>query len=344
MPMISPTPGDVHVNGTLTNLSLAYMQNEANFVADKVFPNVPVTKQSDIYWIWPRDAWNRDEMKHRAPGAETAGTNFELAQAPYYAPVQGIHHDIPDQVMSNADNPLAYDTAATNLVSRKALIRRETSFINNYFNIGVWTLGSIGGTARSANYNPADASSANANRTLLYWSNAAATPIEDMRRGATYVQLRSGGFRPNKLVLERPVADVLFDHPSIVARINNGQTPNGPAKANKDTLAALLELDEVLVMEAVVNTAKEGLTESNGWFGGGKSAMLVYAPSSPSLMTPSAGYTFSWTGYLGATTNGTRVKRFYLDKEASTRVEAETAFDQKLTGTDLAFFYSNIIQ
>ena len=145
MPMISPTPGDVHVNGTLTNLSLAYQQAESNFVADRVFPNVPVTKQSDIYWVWPRDAWNRDEMKHRAPGAESAGTNFEVAQAPYYAPVQAIHHDIPDQVMANADNPLAYDTAATNLVSRKALIRRETSFITNYFVLSKWTLGSIGG-------------------------------------------------------------------------------------------------------------------------------------------------------------------------------------------------------
>ena len=78
MPMISPTPGDVHVNGTLTNLSLAYQQAESNFVADRVFPNVPVTKQSDIYWVWPRDAWNRDEMKHRAPGAESAGGGFDM--------------------------------------------------------------------------------------------------------------------------------------------------------------------------------------------------------------------------------------------------------------------------
>lgn len=343
MPMISPTPGDVHVNGTLTNLSLAYMQSEANFVADRVFPNVPVTKQSDIYWVWPRDAWNRDEMKHRAPGAESAGTNFEVAQAPYYAPVQAIHHDIPDQVMANADNPLAYDTAATNLVSRKALIRRETSWINNYFQLTKWTLGSIGGSARSGAYNPADASSANANRTLLYWNNAAATPIEDMRRAMTYVQLRSGGFRPNKLTLARPVADVLFDHPSIIARVNNGQIPGGPAGVNAQSIAAILGLDEVLVMDGIVNAAKEGLAESNNFFGG-KSALLTYSPTAPTLMTPSAGYTFSWTGYLGMTTNGTRIKRFYLSKEASTRVEAEVAFDQKLTGTDLGFFFENIIQ
>jgi hypothetical protein len=339
MPMISPTPGDVHVNGTLTNLSLAYVQAETNFVADRVFPNVPVTKQSDIYWVWPRDAWNRDEMKPRAPGAESAGTNFEISRAPYYAEVQAIHHDIPDQVMANADNPLAYDSAATNLVTRKALIRRETSWINRYFQASRWTLGAQGGGARSANYDPSDVN----NNTVLYWSNAASTPIEDMRRAMTFVQLRSGGFRPNKLTLARPVADVLFDHPGIIARVNNGSIPGAPAGANAQTLAALLGLDEVLVMDGIVNAAKEGLTESNQFFGG-KSALLTYSPAAPTLMTPSAGYTFSWTGYLGMTPNGSRIKRFYLSKEASTRVEAEVAFDQKLTGTDLGFFFSNIIQ
>lgn len=339
MPMISPTPGDLHVNGALTNLSLAYMQNQANFVADRVFPNVPVSKQSDIYWVWPRDAWNRDEMKVRAPGAESAGTNFEVSRAPYYAEVQAIHHDIPDQVMANADNPLAYDNAATELVTRKALIRREASWIANYFTTGKWTLGAVGGNARSANFDPSDGAS----NTLLYWSDAAATPIEDMRRAMTFVQLRSGGFRPNKLTLARPVADVLFDHPSVIARVNNGQVPGSAAGANAQTFAALLGLDEVLIMDGIVNAAKEGLVESNQFFGG-KSALLTYSPAAPTLMTPSAGYTFSWTGYLGMTQNGTRVKRFYLSKEASTRVEAEVAYDQRLTGTDLGFFFSNIIR
>src|SRR4051812_20622056 len=98
MPIISPTPGDVHVNGTLSNVSLAYMQNAAGFVADRVFPTVPVAKQSDTYWIWPRENWNRDEMKVRAPGAQTAGTGMTVSRAPYYAEVRGLHHPIPDQV------------------------------------------------------------------------------------------------------------------------------------------------------------------------------------------------------------------------------------------------------
>jgi hypothetical protein len=245
MPIISPTPGDVHVNGTLTNVSLAYMQNTAGFVADKVFPGVPVAKQSDIYWVWPRDAWNRDEMKVRAPGAQTAGTNFTVAQAPYYAEVKGLHHPIPDQVIANADSPIMYDAAATNLVTRKAMINRENGWIGKFFSAGVWTLQATG--------------------------NATATAA------------------------------------------------------------------------GIVNAAKEGLTESNAFFGG-KHALLSYSPATPSLMEPSAGYTFNWTGYLGATQNGTRIKRFYMVAEASTWVEVETAYDQRLTSAEMAFFFYNIIQ
>ena len=47
MPFILPSRGDVHVNRPLTNISIAFLQTQEAFVADRVFPNIPVTKQSD---------------------------------------------------------------------------------------------------------------------------------------------------------------------------------------------------------------------------------------------------------------------------------------------------------
>ena len=46
--MPNPTASDVHVNRPLTNISIAYTQDASTFVADKVFPNIPVAKQSAI--------------------------------------------------------------------------------------------------------------------------------------------------------------------------------------------------------------------------------------------------------------------------------------------------------
>ena len=57
-----PSPGDVHVNTPLTNISIAYMQDATKFISQRVFPNIPVAKQSDRYYVYDRGEFNRDEM------------------------------------------------------------------------------------------------------------------------------------------------------------------------------------------------------------------------------------------------------------------------------------------
>jgi hypothetical protein len=47
--MPNPTQADLHVNVPLTNVSIAYIQKADAFIATKVFPKVPVSKQSDLY-------------------------------------------------------------------------------------------------------------------------------------------------------------------------------------------------------------------------------------------------------------------------------------------------------
>ena len=66
------------------------------------------------------------------------------------------------------------------------------------------------------------------------------------------------GFRPNVLGIGRPVFDILLDHPDIVGRIDRGQTPNGPARASRQDLAALFELEAIEVMDAIYNDAAGG--------------------------------------------------------------------------------------
>lgn len=339
MAIITPTPGDVHVNRVLTNLMIGYMQPDNYFVADTVFPTINVAKQSDAYFTYDRDDWNRDEMAIRAPGAESAGTEYELGQNAYYASVKAVHKDIPDQLLANQDSPINLDRDATMFVSHKARINRERSWAAKFFTGGKWSWEYDGVASAATAIGSLDPTS-DANNNVLQWNDASSNPIEDVRRAATYMQLRTG-FRPNTLVLGRQVFDVLVDHPDFIARMDRGQT-TGPAMANRAAIAALLEVDRVIVLEAIYNTAKSGAAESNAFIGG-KHALLAYVPPAPGILTPAAGYTFVWTGYLGATTNGARIKRFYMDKEASTRVEIETAYDQKMIGADLGVFFDGIV-
>jgi hypothetical protein len=61
------------------------------------------------------------------------------------------------------------------------------------------------------------------------------------------------------------------------------------------------------------------------------------------LNTVSAGATFSWTGYLGASDMGTRMKQFRLEAIASDRIEGEMAFDMKVISPILATFFGDAV-
>lgn len=330
--MPNPTRSDVHVNRPLTNISLAFLQNADNFVAGRVFPNVPVQKQSDSYFTYDRGDFNRDEATIRAPGTESAGSGYDVSTATYNAKVYAFHKDIDDQIRANADNPLSPDREATEYVTHKLLIKREKDFVTNYFAGGVWTYDSDGNATGPTG----------ATNEVYQWSDYTnSDPISDVRAGATSVQ-ESTGFRPNTLVLGRAVYDKLLDHPDIVDRIKYGQSSGNVALANREIMAQLFDVDRVLIMGAIENTADDGQTNSHSFIGG-KKALLVYAAPNPGVMTPSAGYTFSWNGYLGATQQGLRIKRMRADLKNCDRVEGEMAYDLKLVSADLGAFWDTVI-
>lgn len=331
---MNPTAGDVHVNRPLTNIVVAFMQSAEGFVADKVFPNIPVEKQSDAFYKYDRSDWTRSTMQKRAPGTESAGAGWKLTTDTYYADVWALHVDISDQTRSNADDPLNLDRDATTFLAGQALLNREINFVTNFFASGVWTTEVSG-----------DASSPGANN-VLHWSDDNSTPIADVASRATTMQTLAGGYRPNKLILGRQVWDKLKEHPDILDRIKYSSTNTNPTIVSKQAIAALFEVDEVLVMDAVQTTSAENPAFETGQTNaliGGKHALLVYAAPRAGILLPSAGYTFSWRGYTGASDMGQRISRFRLEAIRSDRVEAEMAYAQKKVAADLGVFFEGIV-
>lgn len=326
-------PGDVHIKAALTNVSVAYMQDANNFIADKVFPIVPVMKQSDLIWNFNPEQFNRDVMRQRAPATESAGIGMVQSTQSYFAYVWSLHHDIADPTRGNADSVFDLDRQATELLSNAALIRKEASFVSAYLTTGKWGTDLTG------------VASAPSAGQFLQWDNAASTPIEDIRAAKRKVQAKTG-FKPNKLVLGKKTYDNLVDHPDIVDRVKYGQTPNGAALVNMQALAALFEVDEILVAEAVVNSAVTAAmpgsnTTTNFMFANG--ALLVYTPRVASTMMPAAGLTFSWNGWLGASRSGFRVKKFRMEHLEADRIEIEGAYTQQIIGSSLGVFFASAV-
>ena len=332
--MSQPTPGAVHVDTPLSNISVAFLQNASNFVAARVFPNVPVMKQSDRYYTYDRGYFNRDEAGKRAPGTESKGSGYKIDNTPtYFADVWAWHHDVPDQVRANADPQVDPDRDAANIVAHKLLIRRENDWAERYFRPGVWAndfVGVASGTPDSGEF--------------LRWDNENSDPIGFIRARKTDV-LESTGFEPNKMTLSKRGFDALVDHPDIIDRVkySGGVGNTNPARASVSVLAQLFELEEILIGKAIQNKAKEGDANDHEFIMN-KGALLSYSPPAPSLMTPSAGYTFSWRGFMGQENPfGFATKRFYIDTIESTRIEGQMAFDHKVVSDELGVYMDAVV-
>lgn len=325
--MASPTGGDLYVSRPLTNISVAYMNNQDEFIASKVFPSVPVDHQYGQYYKYTKGDWFKTVSQKRAPRTESAGTGWNITTDTYAADVWAVHIDIADQDRANQDSPIIeLDRDATVFVTRDQLLRREKEWLDTYFRTGQWTLPDMIGAAA------ADATH------VVYWNRTASTPIEDIEAKRMAIA-RTTGQKPNVLVLGPETESALKNNAEILARIL--YTERGIV--TRDLLAALFDVDEVLVPVVVENTAREGATDAFS-FVQGKSALLAHRAARPSRLTPSAGYGFEWTGYIGAADRGTRVKKFRMEQLAADRVEAEMAFDYKLVSPDLAQFFSVVVE
>ena len=315
--MPQPTSSDVHVDAILPNISVAYIQQQGAFIANRVFPSVPVEKQSDKYFTYTKGDWFRDEAALRAPATESVGSGYSLSTATYSTDVYAFHKDVDDQVRANADNPINPDRDATEFVTQRMLLRQEIDWNTSYFTTGVWDTDVVGGT------------------NFTKWSNyTSSDPIEDVETGKATI-LTSTGFLPNTLVLGYDAFRQLRNHPDIIDRIKytSSEVPT------EGVLARMFGVDRVLVARAIKNSGAEGAAVAMTTVHG-KNAALYYVAPSPGLLTPSAGYQFGWRGVSDGMGQNIGISRFRIPELRADRIEAQMAWDYKVVASDLGYFFS----
>ena len=316
--MPQPTRGDVHVDSALTDVSVATIQEETNFIAGQVFPGVPVVHRSDEYFIYTASDWRRDEAKPRAPGAESAGGGYDLTTATYTCKVYAFHKDVADQIRGNADPALDMDGDATVFVTHKLLIQKEVDWATKYFTTSLWGTDVTGGT------------------NFTKWDEASSDPEKDVENGRQTI-LKKTGRKPNTLTVGSEVHAALKRHPLVKDKYKHTSSES----ISRDMLARFFEVDRYLVGEASYDSAAEGATDSDAFILG-KHALLTFSAARPSLILPSAGYTFNWSQFSGAN-NGVRVKNFRMEKNEADRIEGQWAYDQKLVSSNSGYFFSTCV-
>ena len=178
-------------------------------------------------------------------------------------------------------------------------------------------------------------------KQFYQFDNDNADPIQLFDSLCVEIQ-REGRRKPNKLALGVDTFTTLKENALILERIKFGGTTANPATVNEKVLAELFGVEEVVVLNSSYNTAPLGAEAKMEFICDSKGALLLYAPNTPSIDEPSAGYTFSWDP-LG---NGQPVVFSNWLGESGTHtefVEGLCAYDMKKTGEDMAVYLKNCV-
>lgn len=313
-------PADLHADMYLTNISIAY--RNPDYIADKIFPLLPVNKQSNKIGLYDQSHWFRDTAKLRAPGTKSEGGGWAVNSDTYYCDRFSYRHEIDDEARDNADDPFNLDRDATVFVTDKLQLRREIAFATDFFTTSVW-----GQDKTSANF-------ANAAK----WSDyAASSPLIDLTSFRDSMEALVGR-EPNTLVMGKQVWVQLKWHPDVVDTIKYTQR----AQVGTELFASLAEFDRLLVGRSIYTTTVEGTAEASVTYTRvwGKNALMVYVPSAPSLLNPAAGYTFTWQRVPSSVQY---IRRMRDEEREVDIVECNSYFDQKKTAANAGLFMSGAV-
>lgn len=311
-----PDLADVHVDQPLTNISVASMNQDSSFIAQKIFPRVAVTKESDKYFVFSKSQLFRSNVEVRGPSAKVKHRNYDLSTGSYQANEYATGILIPDRVAKNSDSPLRPAEDATMIITHDMLMFIENAFSSEFLVTGTWTTNTtLSGTDQWSDYANSDP----------------ITNIDDAKQTITGLTGIPGEML--SLAMGSSVWKKLKRHPNILNAFGGG---NASLKvATKQMVADLLEVKEVIVSEAVWNTNNEGNATQTLARIVAKNALLYYAPAAPSLMTPSCGYFFTKTV--------SEILRYRVTDRRSEVVEISSLFDFKAIDVDSGALIINAV-
>jgi hypothetical protein len=301
------------INPFYTSIAIAY--RNARMIADQVLPRVPVGKQDFRYlkhtlaesFTLPDVKVGRKSQPNRI--------DFSATEVPDVTLDYALDDAVPQVDIDNA--PPNYDPLgrAVEGITDLIMLHREKRTADLVFTLN--------------NY-PA------ANRTTLsgnnQWSDFVnSNPINDILAGLDTVIVR-----PNVMVIGQAVWTKLSQHPKIVQAVYG--TAQNAGIVRREAVADLFELEELLVGQGWVNTAKKGqaATLVRVW---GKHCLLF---NRNNLADTNRGVTFGYTAQFGE-----RVAGAFEDKNIGMRggqiVRAGESVKELIAANDLAYFIQNAI-
>jgi len=291
-----PLKSQLHVNQLLSNVSVQY--KNAEYIADKLFPQIPVVKDTDYYRVYDR-AFKMPETKRAPKGvAKESGFEFSLAS---YALEQHAQKDYVgvDEEENNDQGSLQVDTTE-NLTD--VIMRRMELSMASLFTSTNWSLNVSLSTAQQFSLN-----------------TITSDPVQTFDTAASVI-IANSGRTPNFGMLPRSGYVAVKNHVSVLDRVKYTSS-----EVSENIIKALIGLPELHVPTAIQDTAAEGLTPSMSPFFD-DNAFVGWKPSAGGgIKTPSCGYTFI--------SSKPRVRSWFDNERNATAIEVEVKFQSKVVAS-----------
>ena len=290
-----PLKSQLHVDKLLSQISVKYAN--AEFIADRAFPVLPVENDTDKYRIYQRNF--RLPEANRADKAKSKEFQFEVSTATYSLKYFALKDYVTDNAIRNYDIADLRADTVENLTD--AMLRIREKQVADLFTSTSWSLNvSLAATAQ--------------------WSSNTVTsnPVPQFDTAATTI-IQNSGQRPNYAIIPRNGYVAAKSHVSILDRVKYTSSEMTPK-----ILQGLLDVEELLVPIASYDTSNEGLTESitSIW---DDNAFLGYKPNRASPLKPSAGYIFQL--------NEPMVKRWRDEEIAADAIEVNMKYVAKVVSS-----------
>ena len=327
--MPQPNVKELLVAGPLANVSIAYKNQ--SYIGDRVFPVIDNVDPKAKIARYLKGAWFRDEAAIRAPGTRAARGGYPVDYIDINTKEYAFAKEVTDEDRRFAGRqgapPLKPDQDALEFCADRIDLKKEVR-VAALIKATDWSGIGVGGEDAEG----------------LWAASSSNTFLADITKGVEYIRARTG-MRPNRLLLDFGTYNSLKQETTILNKIQYTER----AILTKELLAALLDLEEVLVGEVIVSTAKETkagteFTATNVWeVNAGKGmGFLYYSPRSPGLKIPSAGYQARvWYTEEGGLARKTTQWREAAEHQDLYEVAEET--DIVATGADLGYMFKDTL-
>lgn len=256
------------VDPMLTNVAIAYSNDQ--LIADQIFPEFLVKKQSGKHFVYDRGRFRLNDTK-RASGSPSNEVTLSITTgSTYFCEDHALKQFVADEDVDNAITPTSPFVDATENVTDMLRIDRENSLqtlIRSTSNLTQNT--TLSGTSQWSDYTNSD-------------------PFDDLETGMQTVH-SAIGVNPNTLILGKEAWDKLKHHPSFLERIKYSQK----GVITPDLLAALIGVDKVLIGGAYYTSSVEGATEATSYLWG-KDAILAFINPRIAQKMITLGLTYTW--------------------------------------------------